>query len=215
MYAAIISTTDIAFAVGEVSNFFNKPNQSHVNAVKRIVRYLQGTMNFGIVYGTENKKSEGYTDADFARNSETRKSTTGYIFMLGGGPITWRSYRQSVVALSTTESGYIAACEGEKEVWLRKFLGEISTANDSAVPLYIDNQSAIHLIKNHEVHHRTKHVDVRLHSIRDLYEKGVIDVVYRRSGDQFADLSTKPSRDVFLSNVQKIGLNSVTSGWKC
>lgn len=119
IFAAIVSRPDIAYAVEEVSKFLDKPANSHVEAVKRIIRYLKGTAKMIIEYGADTLKLIGYTVSDFARNIDTRKSTTGFVFTLGGGAITWQSDRQSVVALSTTEAEFIASCEGAKEVyWL-------------------------------------------------------------------------------------------------
>ncbi|KAG5882927.1 hypothetical protein JTB14_012654 [Gonioctena quinquepunctata] len=105
--------------------------------------------NLGIEYGSSSLDLEVNTDADVARDTETRRSTTGYVCMLGNGAVTWKSHR-----LSTTKAEYIAACDGAKEVvWLRQFLKDIGKEFVSAYPVFIDNQSAIRLIENSEVRH--------------------------------------------------------------
>lgn len=214
MYAATVTRPDISYAVGEVSRFLENPSYEHIVAVKRIIRYLKRTINYGIVYGSVNENAftlSGYTDADFARDIESRRSTTGYAFLIGGSIVTWRSQRQKTVALSTTEAEYMAACEGAKEaVWLRQILIDIGYKQDAATPIYIDNQSAIRLVKNPELHHRTKHIDVRLHFIRGLFESQIISVDYMRSEKQLADVLTKPLQlQNFQRNINGFGIREI------
>lgn len=214
MYAATVARPDISYAVGEVSRFLERPSSSHVVAVKRIMRYLKGTVDNGIVYGGEHNGSfnlDGYTDADFARDIESRRSTTGYAFMMNGGAVTWRSQRQKTVALSTTEAEYMAACEGAKEgVWLRQLLDDVGYRRDFPTPINMDNQSAIRLVKNPELHHRTKHIDIRLHFIRGLYESGTISIEYVPTEKQLADVFTKPlSSRIFNLNRSGLGMREI------
>ncbi|XP_033230350.1 secreted RxLR effector protein 161-like [Belonocnema kinseyi] len=169
MFLAIVSCPDIAYAVNVVSRYLSEYTESHWQAVKRILRYLIGTADFGIMYKSCGSKLElrGYSDADYAGDVVMRRSTTGYVFMLAGGPITWSSQRQKLVTLSTTETEYFAAATATKEaVWLRKLLDDIGFQAAGASALFVDNQSAIKLIKNPEFHKRTKHIDVRYHFIR-------------------------------------------------
>lgn len=113
--------------------------------------------------------------------------------MLNGGPVTWSSKRQRSVALSTTEAEYMAACEATKEiVWLRQLLHDVNISVDEASKLFVDNQSAIRLIHNPEFHKRTKHIDIRFHFIREQLHNKVIDVQYKCSEEQLADILTKP-----------------------
>lgn len=193
MYLAIGTRPDISFAVGNVSRYMEKPNNAHVEAVKRVLKYIKRTMNTDILYKKDvNLEFSAYSDADYAGDVLTRKSTSGYAFMLGNGIVSWASQRQKSVATSTTEAEYIAASEAVKElVWLERFLNELLGKSMKAV-LYIDNQSAIRLIKNPEFHKRTKHIDVRYHFIREKFEDGFFDLVYIASDEQKADVLTKP-----------------------
>ena len=136
----------------------------------------------------------GYTDADYAGDVQSRRSTTGFVFILHGGPVSWASKRQTCTSLSTTESEYVAACETSKEaVWLQQLVSEISNKKKEVpIPLLCDNQSAIRLVRNPEFHQRTKHIDVKYHFIRDQQEGGKIDLQYIPSDDQLADVFTKP-----------------------
>lgn len=211
LYAATVSRPDIAQAVGDVSRYLENPNRAHINALKRILRYLNGTKSMGITYGSSSSNDRvlaGYTDADFARDVDTRRSTTGYAFVLGGGVITWRSQRQRTVALSTAEAEYMAACEGAKEAfWLRQLLDDMGFDQNSATKLFVDNQSTIRMIRNPEFHHRTKHIDVRVHFIRELVEDEVIDLEYCPSENQLADVFTKPLvTQKFNRNIQCLGI---------
>lgn len=214
MYAATVSRPDISYAVGEISRFMQNPNHEHVNAVKRILRYLNHTKSMGIMYGLKGDNEIsliGYTDADYARDIESRRSTTGYAFKIGDGVVTWKSQRQKTVALSTTEAEYMAVCDGAKEaVWLRQLLKDIGCEQVGATQLFVDNQSAIRLVRNPEMHHKTKHIDVRLHFIRNLNEENVIDVEYIQTEKQLADCFTKPlSTSTFKSNIIGLGLSKM------
>lgn len=171
MFVAIVSRPDIAFAVNTASKFLNKHNLSHWQAVKRILAYLVGTVNMGIEYRSGGSEPElmGFSNADYASDLETRRSTTGYVFSFANGAVTWSSQRQRLVTLSTTESEYVAASVAAREaVWLRNLLDDVERRCDGATPLYVDNQSTIKLVKNPEFHKRTKHIDVRYHHIREM-----------------------------------------------
>lgn len=168
-------------------------------------------MNCGIIYGGVQENDfvlKGCTDANYARDVDRRRSTTGYAFMLCEGIITWRSQRQQTVALSTTEAEYMAAAEGAKEaVWLRQLLKDIGCEQVGSTPLFIDSQSAIRFVKNPELHHRTKHIDVRHHFIRDLHEARIISIGYVQSEEQLADAFTKPlPRHGFQRNMNGLGI---------
>ena len=117
---------------------------------------------------------QGFVDADYVGNIDTRKSLTGYVFTVFGRAISWKANLQLVVALSTTETEYMAMTEAVKEtIWL-KGITEESAMNRGKVVVYCDNQSAIHLAKNQSFHERSKHIDVRLHFVRDIVVAGEI-----------------------------------------
>lgn len=208
-YAATVARPDISYSVGEVSKFMANSNRSHINAVKRILRYLNHTKTLGITYGdTKQVSLVRYTDADYARDVDTRRSTTGYAFKIGNGVVSRRSQRQKTVALSTTEAEFMAICDGAKEaIWLRQLLTDIDFEQRGPTTLRVDNLSAIRLVQNPELHHRTKHIDVRLFFVRELHEKDDIQLEYVQSKDELADVFTKPlNRPIFESNVMRLGM---------
>lgn len=194
MFIAVVSRPDIAFATSFVSRFLSNYNKACWDAVKKILRYLSGTKSVGIMY-RKNKFDVpvSYNDADYAGDSETRKLMSGCMSFLAGGPVIWSSRSQDCVALSTTESEFIAASETVKDiVWLQKLLTDIGYEHRMPVDLRIDNQGAMRLAKNPEFHKRTKHVHVRYCFIRDMCEKNIVNVTYIKSEDQVADILTKP-----------------------
>ena len=172
-----------------------EPTTAHWQAAlgaKGLMRYLALTRDHGIVYGAEPNLVIGYCDADYAGDLDTRRSTTGYVFILHGGAITWMSKRQSTVAASTTEAEYIAAAQATKEaLWLRLLL------NDLGVPvntfqIMADNQSALKLLKNPVMSSRSKHIDVVYHFARERVARGDVDFSYISTDEMLADMFTKP-----------------------
>lgn len=170
------------------------PHKLHWNAVKRVIKYLKGTMHLGLKFKpNKNACINAFSDSDFAGDTLTRKSTTGFLVYLGNSVISWNSQKQSVVALSTTEAEYITASETVREiVWVRRLISEISFSKELNATLYMDNQSAIKLIKNPVFHKRSKYIDIRYHYIRDKYEQQDFLLEYINTNDQVADLLTKP-----------------------
>ncbi|XP_052728353.1 secreted RxLR effector protein 161-like [Vigna angularis] len=148
------------------------PRMSHLNAVKRILRYLQGTHSYGILLGRgetgEEVQITSYSDADWCGDKEDRKSTAGYIFFMGGTPISWSSRKEPVVALSSCEAEYIAACEATcQATWLGFLLEGLKIELTRRVRLLVDNKSAIDLAKHPASHGRSKHIETRFHYIRE------------------------------------------------
>lgn len=186
----VVPGSDISYAVGVVSRYMENPTESHVAAVKRIFKYIKGTIDYGINYSSD---VELELAADYAGDRETRRSTSGSVFVLGSGAIAWSSQRHKCVALSTTESEFIAASEAVKElVWVQRLLKEICLEGEPGrCTLFMDNQSAIRLVKNPEFHKRTKHIDVRYHFIREKFEDGLFELNYVATDEQLADIFTK------------------------
>lgn len=208
MYLATATRPDIAFAISSASRHLENPQPCHWAAVKRIFRYIKGTAEYGLTFKSlKSLTLYAYSDADYAGDLETRRSTTGYVFNVGSGAISWCSQRQDTVAQSTTESEYIAASQSLKElIWLKNLLQEI-VGSMNIPKLYIDNQSAIKLIKNPEFHRRTKHIDVKYHFIRENFEKHVFEPEYICTDNQLADILTKPlSKEKFERFRQLIGI---------
>ncbi|CAN6310868.1 unnamed protein product [Urochloa humidicola] len=204
---------DIAFSVGYVSRFMEDPREDHLVAVKRLLRYVAGTIGHGLAYarGGETPKLMGYSDSDMAGDLDGRRSTAGIIFFLGSRPITWQSQKQEVVALSTCEAEYVAAsmacCQG---VWLGRLLRELTGEEAPAPALRVDNQSAISLAKNPVLHNRSKHIETKFHYIRHCVDGGRIRLEYVVTGRQLGDIFTKPlGRIRFLEMKTKIGVEEV------
>jgi hypothetical protein len=183
---------DISFAVGYVSRFMEKPRQEHLAAVKHLLRYVAGTIEFGIEYPKftgGNNRLIGYSDSDLGGDIDERKSTTGVLFFLGEKVVTWQSQKQKTVALSTCEAEYMAgACQA---VWLTRLLRDIAGEDVQQPVLKMDNQSAIALSKNPVLHERSKHIDAKFHFIRDCVEDGRLCLEYASTQDQLADVLTK------------------------
>ncbi|XP_074328152.1 secreted RxLR effector protein 161-like [Apium graveolens] len=185
---------NISHAVGIVSRFMERPTYMHLNASKRILRYVKGTLSFGLVYSKNsgNNMLTGYSDSDLAGNIDDRKSTGGMCYYLNDNLITWVSQKQKCVALSSCEAEFIAAtaaaCQG---IWLQKLLSEVSDSYVGSVVLYVDNKSAIDLAKNPVFHGRSKHIDIRYHFIREYVERGEIIIKYVKTDEQKADVLTK------------------------
>lgn len=208
IYLAVATRPDIAFAVGYVSQFLEKPKEQHWTMVKRILKYLKGTITMGIRYKAAGMAGEleSYSDADYASDEATRRSVSGMIFKFSGGAIVWASKRQQSVALSTTEAEYVAASEAAKDsVWLSRLFNEISPLKN--VPLLVDNASAIKLAKNPTFHKRSKHIDVRAHFVRERVQNGELKIEHIPSKEQVADILTKPIPRVQFQRLrEKLGM---------
>lgn len=193
MYLTVATRPDICYAVNLASRFMENPSEIHITSVKRILKYLKGTADYGITFKKQNNlKFIGFSDADYAGDVDTRRSTSGYVFQLGESVISWCSERQKTVALSTTESEYVAATHAIKElVWLRQLLNELLPMQLADPVFFMDNQSAIRLVKNPEFHKRTKHIDVKYHFIREKYEERLFILDYMPTENQVADVMTK------------------------
>jgi hypothetical protein len=194
LYAAMITRPDIAAAVQMLSRHLQRSGPEHLAAAKRVLRYLLGTIDMCLVYGgTGPVKLVGYSDADWAGDPDTRRSTTGYTFTLGRGSVSWESRLQPTVALSSCESEYVAASTATQEaVHLRLLLSELGFPQEGPTIIYEDNQGTIALSENPMLQKRTKHVDIRYHFVREKVLSGEIKLVYIPTQDQVADILTKP-----------------------
>lgn len=191
LYLSTKTRPDISYAVGFCSRNVNNPSQQDVNNVKRIIRYIRGTTELGISYSGGCEDLIAYCDSDFAGDVRTRKSTSGYVIYYLGGPVSWRSRKQPIVATSSTEAEYIAAAECCRELIYLKMLIEELTGLEIKATLRIDNLSAISLIKNGVINRRSKHIDVRYHFIKEKFDDGVIKLEHCSTNEQIADIFTK------------------------
>eukprot|EP00253_Pinus_taeda_P019228 PITA_19228 len=185
---------NIMYAVSLIFRFMERPKEAHWKAAKRILRYVKGTKMFGILYNvSEHSDLVGYTDSDWARSVDDRKSTSGYVFHMGSGAISWASKKLSIVALSIAEAEYVAATAVACQVvWMRRMLRSLGQEKAKATVIFCDNSSAITLSKNSMFHKRTKHIDTRFHYIRELVNNGEIILEHCRTQEQVADILTKP-----------------------
>jgi hypothetical protein len=156
-----------------------RPTLMHQRAVKQILRYLKGTVEYGLVYTQEGKQEVlvAYSDSDHAGDVVGRRSTGGMAFYLNESLITWNSHKEKTVALSSCESEYMAATAAVMQgLWLRRLLSEITELPPQPVKLYVDNNSAIALMKNPVLHGRSKHIDTKYHFIRQCVERCQVNV---------------------------------------
>ncbi|GJS14526.1 hypothetical protein Tco_0408998 [Tanacetum coccineum] len=186
------SRPDIMFAVCDCSRFQVTPKTSHLNAMKRIFKYLKGKPNLGVWYPRESSFDlEAYSDSDYAGANLDRKSTTGGCQFLGSRLISWQCKKQTIVATSTTEAEYVAAasCCGQV-LWILNQMLDYGF-NYMNTKIHIDNESTICIVKNLVYHSKTKHIEIRYHFIRDSYEKKLIRVEKIHTDFNVADLLTK------------------------
>ncbi|KAI9186313.1 hypothetical protein LWI28_016119 [Acer negundo] len=180
MYAMLCTRPDICFAVGIVSRFQSKPGPDHWTAVKHIFKYLKRTRDNMLVYSGGDSVPVGYTDSDFQSDSDSRKSTSGAVFTIGGGgAVIWRSIKQSCIADSTMEAEYVAACEAAKEaVWLRQFLIdlEVVPSANKQITIYCDNSGAVANSKEPRSHKRGKHIERKYHLLREIVQRGDVTI---------------------------------------
>jgi hypothetical protein len=195
-YAAVLTRPDIAFAVGMVSRYMQKPGKLHWIAVKRIMRYLKGTINYGLIYQEDldikNIVLEAYCDSDWAGDVIDRKSTSGYIVKLCGMIISWRSGKQDCLATSTVVAEYIAASTATKEViWLRNLLEELGYMQKKPTIMKMDNSGAKNLANNEMISQKTKHIDIKYHSIQEELKAQKLKLEFIPGRWNTADIFTK------------------------
>ncbi|KAJ8107603.1 hypothetical protein ONZ43_g6683 [Nemania bipapillata] len=201
--------------------YASNPTPTHEAAVKRIFRYLSGTKNFCLIFRGPLQPLTGWTDADWGGDLDTRRSTSGYIFNLGSGAISWSSKLQQTTALSTCEAEYRGTTNAAKEaMWLSRLYSELNTSHGgkttkvprepSAVVIYSDNQGSIALAKNPTQHNRNRHIDIQAHFIREQVEQGTILLEWVRTEDMIADGLTKPlPKDMFEKFREALGLQKI------
>ncbi|KAK9036765.1 hypothetical protein V6N11_021693 [Hibiscus sabdariffa] len=172
------------------------PGEGHWTAVKNILKHLKRTKDVFLVYGGEEELGiKGYIDTSFQTDKDDSRSQSGFVFCLNGGAVSWMSPKQDTVADSTTEAEYIAASEAAKEVvWIKKFISEVGVVPSisNAVGLYCDNNGAIAQAKEPRSHQRSKHILRRFHLIREIIDRGDVEICKVHTYDNIADPLTKP-----------------------
>ena len=193
LHAARATRPDIAHAVGIISKFNAEPSQAHLTAVKRIFRYLKGTLDMTLQYKSTGDKPLVYSDANWAGDLDDRHSTTGNVLLMSGGAVSWLSHKQATVALSTAEAEYIALGSAVQEaMWLRQLLSDLRCDMKMPMEILEDNQGAIAMARNPVGHKRSKHIDIRHHFIREAVQTGTISLTYCPTSNMLADIFTKP-----------------------
>ncbi|XP_019447250.1 PREDICTED: uncharacterized protein LOC109350471 [Lupinus angustifolius] len=190
------SRPEIGYGVGVINMHMANPKLSHMIVAKRILRYLKGTLHFGILFPNQRAKTEscfvGYSDSDWCGDKEDRKSTSGYVFFIFDAPISWSSKKQDVVVISTCEAEYIAACNAACQgLWLTSLISELKCGEIGKFELRVDNKSTINLAKNPVSHERYKHIETKFHFLRDQVEKENVKLIHCATKNQIADVLTK------------------------
>lgn len=184
---------DIAYAVQQVYLHMHDPRELHLAALKRILRYVHGTLDYSLhFHRSPTVDLVAYSDADWAGCPDTRKSTSGYAVFLGDNLVSWSSKRQTTVSRSSAEAEYRAVANAVAETcWLRQLLHELHAPPTKATLVYCDNVSAVYLSTNPVQHQRTKHVEIDLHFVRKKVAIGSVRVLHVPTTSQYADIFTK------------------------
>lgn len=207
LYVSTNTRPDIAAAVGILSQRIEKPRKIDLNECFRVLKYLIKTKNHSIILGSHNSPSQllAYTDANWAENKLTRKSTSGFLCQLFASPVSWSSKRQDVIAISTTESEFYALAETVREIkWLRSLLADFKIVAQKPITIFIDSQSCIKMIENEKFSNRTKHIDVRYKFAKDEITKGNIKLVYVPTETNIADMLTKPLAGTKIKSLRNL-----------
>lgn len=206
MYAATTTRIDIAYAVGKTSRRVADPRNQDWTDVQRIFQYLSHHQDLGLVYSNVDQGMICYCDADFAGDFDTARSTTGLVVLFAGAPIHWRSVRQALITLSSTESEVVSLCTTAKDViWLRKIALELKIINDDPIPILCDNQSAIKICSKERSAMRTRHMNAQNGYVLQEIENKNITVHHVKAEQQVADMLTKPTTSAkFVQNRNKL-----------
>ncbi|RVW50135.1 Retrovirus-related Pol polyprotein from transposon RE1 [Vitis vinifera] len=202
---------DIMFSVSLLSRFMHCASEVHLQAAKRIVRYIKGTTNYGIKYSyCQNFKLHGYSDSDWAGSIDDMRSTTGFCFNFGSGIFSWSSKKQDVIAQSTAEAEYVAAnATVNQAIWIRKILADLHMKQNEPTQIHVDNQAAIAISNDSVFHGKTKHFKIKLYHLREEQKDGEVKLLYCKTEDQIADVLTKALPKARFETLRgKIGLCS-------
>ncbi|CAM8993242.1 unnamed protein product [Rhodiola kirilowii] len=213
MYAMTSTRPDIAYAVGKLSRYTSNPSTHHWEAIRWVLKYLKGTMNYGLVYAGFPSVLEGYTDASWITNLEDHSSTSGWVFLLGGGAISWASKKQTCITSSTMESEFIAlAAAGKEAEWLRNLVHEIPLWPKpvASISIHCDSKATLAKAYSQMYNGKSRHLGVRHSAVRELITHGVISIDYVRTHQNLADHLTKGlARDLVHKSCIRMGLKHI------
>ena len=194
MYAAIVTRPDLAFAVNKLSQFASNPDDSHFAALKRLFRYVAGTVDLALRYDGDGSHPilNGWSDADWAGDKVDRKSQGAYTFFSNNCLISWSSKKQPTVALSSCEAEYMALTQSTKEaVWLQQLMADVGQQQSGPTTICGDNKGSLALAHDPAFHARVKHIDIQHHFIREKVEDNIVEVKFVPSNEMVADGLTK------------------------
>ena len=198
MIYGALTRPDIAQAMRGLCQHMSKPAKHHATSLHTLLKYVRTTIDLGITFGaTSDTTATMYSDADWASDKSDRKSISGNVCMLFGGPVSWSSKKQKSVAISSTESEYMSMAQAAKQaVWITQILKDMGyhehIGNNEVFHIKGDNQGALALVENPHLHERSKHIDISYHFIRDLQKRGSIETSFIPTADMIADGFTKP-----------------------
>jgi len=211
MYAQTCTRPDISFAVGILGRFQSNPGMEHWKAAKKILRYLQGTKNLMLTYRkTDCLETIGYSDSDYAGCIDTRKSTGGFVYLLAGGAVSWKSAKQTIIAASTMKAEFVACFEATIQgLWLRNFISGLGYVDSIAKPLkiYCDNAAAVFFSKNDRYSKGAKHMEIKYLAVKEEVQKRTITIQHISTDKMIADPLTKGlAPKTFMEHVVNMGL---------
>ncbi|CAM8920283.1 unnamed protein product [Rhodiola kirilowii] len=213
MYAMTSTRPDIAYAVGKMSRYTSNPSTHHWEAIRRVLKYLKGTINYGLVYAGFPSVLEGYTDASWITNLEDHSSTSGWVFLFGGGAISWASKKQTCITSSTMESEFIAlAAAGKEAEWLRNLVHEIPLWPKpvASISIHCDSKATLAKAYSQMYNGKSRHLGVRHSAVREMITHGVISIDYVRTHQNLADHLTKGlARDLVHKSCIGMGLKHI------
>ena len=211
MYLQTCTRPDISFAVGMLGRYQSNPGIDHWKAAKKVLWYLQGTKDYMLMYRRSNHLEViGYSDSDFAGCIDSRKSTFGYLFLLGEGAISWKSAKESVIASSTMEAEFVACFEATiHALWLRNFISGLEVVDTITKPLkiYCDNSAAVFFSKNDKYSRGAKHMELKYLAVKEEVQKQRVSIEHIRTDLMIADPLTKGLQPkTFTEHVHRMGL---------
>ncbi|XP_059591136.1 secreted RxLR effector protein 161-like [Vitis vinifera] len=213
MYAQTCTRSDISFTVGMLGRYQSDPGFKHWKAAKKVMRYLQGTKDYMLTYKrSEQLEVVGYSDSDYGGCLDSLKSTSGFVFMIANGAISWKSEKQSITASSTMEAKFVACFEASSHaLWLRNFISWLGVVDSIAKPLriYCDNTAAVFFSKNGKFSSGSKHMDLKYLVVKERVQKQQVSIENIRTTLMVADPLTKglPPK-AYLEHVMRMGLLS-------
>jgi hypothetical protein len=211
MYAQVCTRPDLSFAVSVLGRYLSNPGHAHWVAAKKVMRYLQKTKDYMLVYReVDDLNAIGYSDADFAGCPDDEKSTSGYIFKMAGGAISWKSVKQTLTASSTMQAEFVALYgAAAHSMWLKNFISALGIVDSISRPLkiYCDNSSAVFFTKNNKTTSASKHIRIKFLVVREMVENNEIEVEHISTEEMTADPLTKGLRPViFAKHVENMGI---------